>query len=82
MRRRIDKEGSIKAKHFVLLMWTLLVVIVLVENTDIVNFNILIWKVSMSISIFLAVNVLIGIAIGMSIKFISRSNQKENWKSN
>ena len=71
-----------KAKHFVLLILTLLVVIVLVQNTDVVNFNILIWRVSMSISIFMAVNVLIGIAIGMSLKFISRSKQNEKRKSN
>lgn len=71
-----------KVKHIVLLILILLVVIVLVQNTDVVTFNILIWKVSMSRSIFLAVNVLIGIAIGMSLKIKSGSNQEERRKSN
>ena len=71
-----------KVKHIVLLILILLVVIVLGQNTDIINFNILIWKVSMSRSILLAVNVLIGIAIGVSLKVRYRSNPEEKKKSN
>lgn len=54
----------------------MLVVIVLVQNTQIVDFQILFWKVSMSRSIFLAVNVLIGVALGLTLRFKKKKTDK------
>ncbi len=65
-----------KPKHIISLVLILLVVIVLVQNTEIVDFHILFWKVSMSRSIFLAVNVLVGIAIGFSLRRRTKKGSK------
>ena len=66
-----------RPKYIVLLVLILLVVIVLAQNTDVVTFDVLIWKFSTSRSIFLAVNILIGVAIGLSLRIRSRKNHKE-----
>jgi uncharacterized integral membrane protein len=61
-----------KVKHVISLILILLVVIVLAQNTEVVDFNILAWKISMSRSIFLAVNVCIGIVVGLTLRFRSK----------
>ncbi len=64
--------GYMKVKQIFVLVLILAVVIVLAQNTEVVDFQIFVWKVSMSRSIFLAVNVLVGIAIGLSLKMRSK----------
>jgi uncharacterized integral membrane protein len=66
----------VKPKYIISLVLILLVVIVLVQNTQIVDFQILFWKVSMSRSIFLAVNVLVGVALGISLRLKKKKTDK------
>ena len=57
-----------KAKQIVLLVLVLAVVVILVQNTEVVDFQIFFWKIAVSRSVFLAVNVFVGIAIGYFLK--------------
>ena len=66
------REDCMKIKYIITLVLLLLVIIVTAQNTEIVDFQILFWKVSVSRSIFLAVSVLIGIGIGISLRIRSR----------
>ena len=66
-----------KPKYIVSLVLILLVVILLVQNTQVVDFKILFWKVSMSRSIFMAVNLLIGVALGLTLGLKRKKGDKK-----
>jgi uncharacterized integral membrane protein len=57
-----------KPKAIIIAVAVLLLLIILIQNTEVVTFNILFWKVGMSRIIFLFLALLAGFIIGFAIR--------------
>ncbi len=66
-----------KPKIIIVLVLILLFLIILAQNTQVVNFRILFWTISMSQIILLAFSVLIGFVIGYLTSTFSKKQSSK-----
>lgn len=56
-----------KAKTIIVLVIAVLLVIIIVQNTQVVTFRLFFWKISMSRIILLALTLVVGFALGYTV---------------
>ena len=66
-----------KTKHIVGIVVFILIVIFLIQNTQVVTLRFYFWQLSMSQIILLPLTMLIGIAIGYIIARVTKKGQKQ-----
>ena len=66
-----------KTKHIVGIVVFVLIVIFLIQNTQVVTLRFYFWQLSMSQIILLPLTMLIGIAIGYIIARVTKKGQKQ-----
>jgi uncharacterized integral membrane protein len=57
----------VKAKTIIVLVIAVLLVIIIVQNTQVVTFRLFFWKISMSRIILLALTLVVGFALGYTV---------------
>jgi len=66
------RRSKVKSKHWIGIVLVVLCLILLVQNAQVVSFNILFWKISMSRIIAFPLLVLAGVVIGYFLGRYSR----------
>lgn len=64
-----------KTKHYVMIGSILIFIIILLQNTQVINFRILFWKISMSQVILLFLMFLLGIITGYIPGYLRAKNK-------
>ena len=67
-----------KPKHIVGIIVLILIVIFLIQNTQVVTLRFYFWKLSMSQIILLPLTMLIGIAIGYILSRVTKKGPKQD----
>jgi uncharacterized integral membrane protein len=58
------RRSALKTKHWIVIILITLCLILLIQNAEVVSFNVLFWKISMSRIIAFPLLVLAGVVIG------------------